>query len=231
MDVSNIHLSDLQRILVGDAPYAFLLEVIIRTLVIYLVLLIVIRFMGKRMSGQLTIMEMAVMITLGAIISVPAQVPDRGLLQGILLLAMVLAFQRGVTRLTLKSNRLEDAIYGSGSVLIKDGVIQVAQLTSAKVTQAQLFAVLRSQQVYHLGMVKRMYQEATGDFSIYLQQQPAPGLSVLPETDRDALDGRLKKDANMHACTICGHTEQGPLSGLRKTCIVCGNYTWEEVVM
>lgn len=38
--------------------------------------------MGKRMAGQLTTSEMAVMITLGAIVAAPIQLPDRGLITG-----------------------------------------------------------------------------------------------------------------------------------------------------
>jgi uncharacterized membrane protein YcaP (DUF421 family) len=86
MKKDEIHLEDIQRILFGQAPPQFLLEVFIRTVVIYISLLFIVRLLGKRMSGQLTIMEMAVMLTLGAIVSVPMQMPDRGLLQGALLL-------------------------------------------------------------------------------------------------------------------------------------------------
>jgi len=75
-------LTDWQRILIGEAPAVFLLEVLFRSLLIFFVLQLVIRGMGKRMAGQLTISEMAVMITLGAIIAAPIQLPDRGLILG-----------------------------------------------------------------------------------------------------------------------------------------------------
>lgn len=99
MDKDQIHLSDIYRILFGEAPVQFLLEVLIRTIIIYCILLVVIRLLGKRMSGQLTSIEMAVMLTLGAIVSVPMQDPARGLLQGVLLLALVLIFQKSFFRI------------------------------------------------------------------------------------------------------------------------------------
>jgi hypothetical protein len=61
-----IHLADWQRMLFGQSPPVFLLEVLIRTIIIYVFLLFVLRWLGKRMSGQLTILEMAVMLTLGS---------------------------------------------------------------------------------------------------------------------------------------------------------------------
>ena len=93
MNKYDIHLSDIYRILFGEAPVEFLVEVFIRTWLIYLILLIIVRLMGKRMSGQLTIAEMAVMVTMGAIVAPAMQIPNLGILQGALILFLALAFQ------------------------------------------------------------------------------------------------------------------------------------------
>src|ERR1700712_3706164 len=103
MKKQEIHLDDIHRILFGEAPSIFLLEVFVRTILIYLFLLFVVRWLGKRMSGQLTIMEMAVMLTLGAIVSVGMQVPDRGILLSVLVLLVTLAFHRGLGELGFKN--------------------------------------------------------------------------------------------------------------------------------
>ena len=70
---------DWQRILFGQAPPEFLIEVFLRTTLIYLALLVVTRALGKRMGGQLSISELAVMVTLGAIVSPAMQIPQLGL--------------------------------------------------------------------------------------------------------------------------------------------------------
>jgi hypothetical protein len=59
MKKEDIHLSDWSRLLLGEAPPLFLLEVFVRTLVIYVFLLFILRWLGKRMSGQLIIMELS----------------------------------------------------------------------------------------------------------------------------------------------------------------------------
>ena len=79
MKKEDIHLGDLARILFGEAPPLFLLEVFVRTLIVYVFLLYILRWLGKRMSGQLTIMELSVMLTLGAIVSASMQIPDHGI--------------------------------------------------------------------------------------------------------------------------------------------------------
>lgn len=113
--IDEIKLNDWQRILVGEAPVEFLLEVLFRTIIIYFFLLVVLRLMGKRMTGQLTISEMAVMVTLGAIVSAPMQIPDRGIIPGIIILICALTFQRGVNLLGFTSSKIETAIQGEAS--------------------------------------------------------------------------------------------------------------------
>lgn len=63
-----------QRILIGDGPWAFLLEVVVRAALVYVLLLVAMRMMGKRVAAQLSITELAVILMLGAAIGVPIQV-------------------------------------------------------------------------------------------------------------------------------------------------------------
>jgi uncharacterized membrane protein YcaP (DUF421 family) len=64
----------IERILIGDGPWAFLIEVLPRAIVMYALLLISMRLMGKRVAAQLSITELAVILMLGAAIGVPIQV-------------------------------------------------------------------------------------------------------------------------------------------------------------
>src|SRR4051794_27920372 len=105
MKKEEIHLWDIKRILFGQAPPEFLLEVLLRTLIIYISVIVIMRLLGKRMNGQLTILEMSIMVMMGAILSVPMQIPDRGILQGIVLLISVLALLRGVNLIAFKNSR------------------------------------------------------------------------------------------------------------------------------
>lgn len=55
MEKSEIRLEDINRILFGQAPPEFLLEVFLRTLIVYIVLQLIVQWLGKRMNGMLTI--------------------------------------------------------------------------------------------------------------------------------------------------------------------------------
>jgi uncharacterized membrane protein YcaP (DUF421 family) len=228
MDPQSIHFTDWQRILFGDAPAVFLIEVLIRALCTYAVLLVVIRLLGKRMSGQLTITEMAVMLTLGAIISVPMQMPERGILHGVVMLFFVLAFQRGFTWFIFKSRKLEALAEGRMIMLIKDGVLQLHELEKVNMSREQLFAILRGEGIYHLGQVKRVYQEASGSFSIYLNEPARPGYSILPQMDHQ-LEHDIQEHAenDLFACRNCGNVmKRDP----QQACTSCGRTDWESAV-
>jgi uncharacterized membrane protein YcaP (DUF421 family) len=186
MKKEEIHLDDWRRILFGQAPAEFLLEALMRTLIIYVAMLIVLRLLGKRMNGQITITELAVIITLGAIVALPMQVPDRGILPGIVLLVVVMLLQRGVTGWGVRNPRVEKIIQGEMSLLVRDGVLQLNALKDARILRDQLFAQLRDKAIEHLGQVERVYLEGCGVFSVFRREQPVPGLSVLPTLDAAA---------------------------------------------
>src|SRR3954464_11337511 len=150
-----IHIADWKRILLGQTPPIFLLEVFIRTIIIYIFLLLVLRWLGKRMSGQLTILEMAVMLTLGAIVSVAMQTPDRGITLSMFVLLCTLLFQRGLSRWGLKNARIEELSQGKISTLLKDGVFELDEMRTCRISRHQLLAELRGKGVLNMAEVSR----------------------------------------------------------------------------
>lgn len=227
MKPEQIHLGDWKRLLLGDAPWRFLPEVVLRTLLIYLALLAAMRVFGKRMTGQLTIVEMSVMLVLGAIVAVPMQVPDRGLLVGALLLFCVLLMQRGLGRLGFASRRVELLSQGDATLLVKDGVIQIGRLRDAALSHQQLYASLRDSEIHQLGEVRRLYLEACGEFSLFTFDEPRPGLCLLPGVDHDIL-AHCPVKPGLSACGYCGQVVAG--SGKPERCDHCGHGAWVDAV-
>jgi uncharacterized membrane protein YcaP (DUF421 family) len=223
MKKEEIHWGDWHRILLGTAPMEFLLETLIRTIIMYLILLVVLRLLGKRMGGQLTISELAVMLTLGAIIAVPMQVPEKGILQGILVLFCALVFQRGINYLGIKSHKMENFIQGGEELLIKDGVMVIDQLRKMKISREQMAAELRSKGIFNLGEVSRVYIEACGLFSIYKMAKAQPGLVLIPPKDEAATEFYLS--SGVYVCWQCGKAAE-QLNGTNQPCNNCGANEW-----
>jgi uncharacterized membrane protein YcaP (DUF421 family) len=230
MKKEDIQWDDWHRILIGSAPTTFLLEVLIRTVVMYLVLLVILRLMGKRMGGQLTISELAVMVTLGAIICVPMQIPDKGILQGIFVMVCALFFQRGFTYLGFRSSKWENIIQGTEAVLVKDGVIVVEELEKANISRQQLYGILRSQDIYNLGDVERIYMEACGIFSVFKLEKPRAGLSLFPPEDEHVHEVQVSPDENVYVCRMCGKTAESE-NERHEHCSNCGCEDWEIAIL
>lgn len=224
MDKEDIKIGDWHRLLIGDNPWGFSLEVLGRTLVIYLCLMIVMRLLGKRMNAQLTIMDLAVMLTLGAIASVPMQAFDRGILPGVILLVMILILHQVSTLIIYKKRDIEILTQGKVTLVVKDGLVNPQKLETMRISKDQLFSVLRNKGVRHLGEVKRLYSEADGHFSLYRLSKPKPGLSVLPRSEE-----ALPEDGNVRSkdlvCAYCGYhvINADHMDG---ACSNCGNDDW-----
>jgi uncharacterized membrane protein YcaP (DUF421 family) len=229
MKKEEIHWADWHRILFGSAPEHFLLEVLIRTVIIYFFLLVILRLLGKRMGGQLTISELAVMLTLGAIISVPMQVPDKGLLQGILVLICALAFERGINYLAVKSDKIERLLQGRESLLVNNGVLVADQLIAMKISREQMLAILRNEKIYNLGEVRRVYIEACGLFSVFKYPEARPGLSLLPPSD-EAASKEFSIVGQVMVCEYCGNPARSQ-NETHSACNNCGANKWTQAVM
>ncbi|MCW3073915.1 MAG: hypothetical protein JWP69_984 [Flaviaesturariibacter sp.] len=225
MKKEEIHLWDIKRILFGQAPPEFLLEVLIRSLILYLAAIVVMRWMGKRMNGQLTIIEFSVMVTMGAILASPMQVPDRGILQGLTILLCTLLFLRGINWLAVKRAGFEKLLQGDVSLLVKDGIIQLNTLQKTKITHQQLFEVLRTKDIFHLGKVKRLYIEASGLFSVYTTTDDKAGLPIYPPTDSAIL--KSHDPSADKACCKCGWVGKPPA---QMTCPVCASKEWTDSI-
>src|SRR3954471_12365738 len=75
MDAQKIRPNDWHRILSGQEPVAFYLEIVLRVAVVYLILMLAMRLLGKRMSSQLSRTELAVVVSLAAAVGVPLLSP------------------------------------------------------------------------------------------------------------------------------------------------------------
>jgi uncharacterized membrane protein YcaP (DUF421 family) len=227
MKKEEIQLWDWGRILVGNAPVEFMAEVFIRTVLIYLVLLVAMRLLGKRLSTHVSILDMAVTVVLGAIISPGMQLPDRGVVPTVLVLVCVIAFQWAISLLSFKWRKVEVLTQGDVTLLVKNGVIDVGKLKNTAISHEQLFERLRGSKIRNLGQVKRVYLEGTGQFSIFRNAQDKPGLCILPAEDEKVFRGEPRTDRFV-ACKNCGHVV--PTQPSPTPCPRCRADDWDKAV-
>lgn len=219
-----IELNDWLRMLFGSTSPNFLIEVIFRSFFIYLVLLVAMRLMGKRMANQLRRNEMAAMVSLAAAVGIPMLDSKRGLLAAVVIAIVIVGIQRLIARLAQNNPRLEDITQDTPTILVENGVMQLPGLRSTLVTRERLFAQLRSNSLEHLGQVKRLIIEPNGEFTLIEAPKPVPGLPVTPTWDTDFTPLK-SQPARQLVCLRCG-TVKPHDDGQDEACPSCGEQNW-----
>jgi uncharacterized membrane protein YcaP (DUF421 family) len=227
MKADEIKFSDWARILFGEVPPSFFLEVIIRTVIIFLLLIISMRLFGKRMAAQINRIEMVALFSLAAAIGVPLQTPDRGLLPAVVIAIVVVLVGRLFAAIAFRNERHESVIEDSLTILANDGVLDPKKFKGTTLTKERVFAQLRSSSVRHLGEVKRLYLEANGSFSMVREQHPSYGLSVLPSEDPEFSDEQTV--CGEKVCCTCGKKKAD--NGPSDVCSNCKDDQWTAAII
>lgn len=215
---------DWSRILINDLPYSFLIEVVLRSVIMFITLLIVLKLAGKRGIKQLSIFEMVIIISLGSAAGDPMFYEDVGILPALVVFVVVLLLYRGITWLTGKSNIVERFLEGRTECLVDEGKFSVQKFEKESLAQDEFFTELRLRNVDHLGQVKKAYLETTGDVSVffYADDEVKPGLPILPELFEKQFTEIPK--AGTYCCCKCGEVAKlkiGPC-----TCSGCEGKKW-----
>ena len=220
---NDIRLNDLARLAFGDNSPLFIVEALIRVVVLYGLIVISLRLMGSRMSTLLTRNELLALVALAAAIGPALQDPTKGLAPPILIALIVVLFQRSVALGTFRSRRLDRLVQGESTMLIRNGVIDVSSLKQSDIPRERLMGVLRSKGITNLGEVERVYLEPNGAFTVLTLSQPRPGLSVVPAWDPELLQEQAKA-RDVLACTHCGKTHLAHDKPVN--CSNCGRCQW-----
>ncbi|TGE22414.1 DUF421 domain-containing protein [Hymenobacter aquaticus] len=217
---------DWHRLLFSDdAPPLFLLEVVLRCVLTYLMIIGALRVTGRRGVRQLSIFELSIILALGSAAGDAMLYDDTPLLHAAVVFVVVPLLYLAFNRATEKFPRFSDWLEGKPVLLVDEGRICLPEFRQQNLTQKELFGELRQLQVEHLGQVRRAYIEATGDVSIYFRtdEDTVPGLPIWPELLLHPQ--RRVEQAGPHACCTCG-TVQELAKGALARCPTCQNDQW-----
>ncbi|MFD2571299.1 DUF421 domain-containing protein [Spirosoma soli] len=228
MKPEEIHITDWMRILLGEVPGEYLIEIVIRITFVYLLLMVSMRLMGKRMAAQLSRNELAAQVSLAAAIGMPILAPDRGLLPAVVVALVIVSIQRLIAKLAFQNQRFEAITQDNISTLVENSILHLDSMQNVRITRERLMEQLRSAGMEHLGQVKRLYIEASGSFTLIKNEQPEPGLSIIPESDPDFRNAQ-KKAPDTFVCHNCGNPRQTSAKP-SEPCENCQDKNWVRAV-
>lgn len=150
------------------------LAVAAKTLFFYLLLLAVVRIMGKREIGTLSPWDLVLTIMLAELAALPIENPRMSLLMGAVPIATLLLAQLLISWLSLKSVTVRNLVAGTPSIVIKDGRIIEPELRRLRYGVDDLMEQLRQKNVHNIADVEVAVLETNGQLSVIPKSQKRP---------------------------------------------------------
>ncbi len=147
---------------------------IIRTVILYVAVMVSVRLMGKRQIGQLQPGELVVTILLSEIAAIPIQDNEIPLVNSLIPLALLIGFEVLGSVIALKSPRFRSVTAGRPVVLMENGKLDEKKLKDLRLSVSDLLAALRQKDVFDPGDVACAVVETNGSLSVLKQAKTMP---------------------------------------------------------
>ena len=147
---------------------------LVRTSILYVLLIISVRLMGKRQVGQMEPAEFVVTMLVANLAAIPMQEEGVPLFTGLVPIFTVLGLELILSALSLKSMLLRRALCGKPVILVENGKILQANLKRTRITVDELAGHLRLNEVLDISAVQYAILETNGSLSVFLKAGEAP---------------------------------------------------------
>lgn len=193
---------------------------LIRTLLLYLIIIIAVRLMGKRQISELQTTELVVTLLISDIASIPMQNTGQPLVSGLIPIAVLICCEIFLSIIMLKNSKFRRLVCGKPVIVINDGNIDQKQMKRLRMTTEDLMEELRQLDVFNVQDISYAIIETNGKMSILKkakkQQPDASALGItIPEHGIDAVvisDGEIS-DFSVSLCGLTNDWIYGVLQG------------------
>lgn len=142
--------------------------VFLRTIIVFLVVVLSMRIMGKRQLGELELSEFVVSVLIADLASNPLQDIGVPLLNGLIPVITLLCCELLISALILRSIRARALLCGKPSMLVVDGVVNQAEMKKNRFTLDELTEELRNQSITDISKIKYAILETNGTLNTIL---------------------------------------------------------------
>ncbi|AUG57035.1 MAG TPA: DUF421 domain-containing protein [Ruminiclostridium sp.] len=176
----------------------------VRTAILYLLVIIVMRIMGKRQIGELQPFELVIAIMISDLASVAMQNTGVPLVNGIIPILTLLVAQLLFSYIGLKSAKTRAIISGRPTVLIENGKLKEQALKKEMFTINELLEQLRIKNISNISDVEFAILETNGQLSVIPKSQKRPlnpeDLNI--QTEYEGLPLDLIVDGNVNTANL-----------------------------
>jgi uncharacterized membrane protein YcaP (DUF421 family) len=157
------------------APWHTLLEIVLRTSVVYLALLVGLRLTGTRQLGQMSTFDLVLLLIISNAVQNAMVGPDTSLAGGLVAAGVLISWHKVIDWWRLRNRRLAKLIGGEGIMLIHDGRILEEHCRRAGITRDELRQALREHGVADVADVMLAVLEPDGAISVIRNDDVKPG--------------------------------------------------------
>jgi uncharacterized membrane protein YcaP (DUF421 family) len=140
--------------------------VFLRTVLIYFVVFLVLRIMGKREVGKLSLFDLVISIMIAEIAVFVLEDSHKPLMEGLVPMGTLVLIQMLIAFITLKSRRIRLLFEGKPSLLIEKGLLNREEMKKQRYNLDDLLLQLRQQKVRDVADVEFAILEPTGKLSV-----------------------------------------------------------------
>lgn len=185
----------------------FMFTTIIRTLIIYCIVAVTVRIMGKRQLGELQPGELVVTILISEIAAAPIVDPNAPLINSVVALFLLASFEILTSVINMKSVRFRFVSEGNPITVIKNGRLDQKQLKRLRFSVNDILAALRQKSIFNIEDVEYAVVETNGTLSALLKpEKRTVTVSTLNKREKDegmpcavVIDGHII-DHNLNDC-------------------------------
>lgn len=217
---------DIENLFIESIEWDFITEIIVRTVIMFLMIILVLRLSGKRGVRQLTLFEVAIILGLGSAAGDPMFQEDIPIFHALVVFAVVMTIYKLLTWLAAKSLSVHRILEGKEMTVVKNGMFTVKNEKDGDFSTMEFFAELRNQSIEHLGQIRTAVLEVDGTMSVlfYTNGEVRFGLPLFPdayqEIDVSTYSGGIL------ACMHCGCIQEHDTVLENPVCPRCKHEKW-----
>lgn len=151
-----------------------MISTVMRTIILYIVVTLAIRLMGKRQIGDMQPNELVITLLISEIAAIPLQDTEQPMSIGIAAIFVLVFLEIIISVLAMKSISVRKLLNGKSVVVIKNGVIDQQAMRNVRMTVVDLIEQLRAQNVFNLSDVAFAVLEVNGNLSVLLKKDAQP---------------------------------------------------------
>ncbi len=169
-----------------------LAPIFIRTLLIYVILILAMRLSGKRQIGEMQLSELVTTFLLSEIASAPLTDPATPLLHAVIPIFTIISLEIILSFLTTKCATAKKLLDDKPSIIIQNGTLRVSEMSRIRLSMDDLLCELRQKSISSVSEVDYAILEPNGKISVFKKEDPPLSHALI-------IDGILQRDALIKA--------------------------------